>query len=92
MEHFKDIGEAGDEFVYARALLIVGLAGRKDKLTYTRAGKPSISATVGWWADHCVGYDNGTPVFKLYRETHEKGRRRGSQEPKSSGAGANDRG
>jgi len=51
---FADIHADKDEFTYARRLLADGKADRDDRLTFTRNGKPAISATVGWWADHTV--------------------------------------
>jgi hypothetical protein len=50
-----DIHSDKDEFTYARRLLAEGRANRDDELVFTRNGKPCISATVGWWADHSVG-------------------------------------
>ena len=39
---------------HARRLLASGDATRSDKLIGLRGGKPAISASVGWWADHTV--------------------------------------
>jgi DNA-binding transcriptional ArsR family regulator len=50
-----DIHSDRDEFTYARRLLAEGRANRDDELVFTRNGRPCISATVGWWADHSVG-------------------------------------
>jgi hypothetical protein len=56
-----------DEFEYGRRLLAKG-GSRNDLLVFTRGGKPAISATVGWWADHRVTSDkNGSPVFRRFQ-------------------------
>jgi hypothetical protein len=52
-----DIHVAKSGNICARRLLAEGKAAREDRLVLTRDGKPAISATVGWWADHVVRED-----------------------------------
>jgi hypothetical protein len=68
------IEEAGDEFAHARRMLASGAARREDRLIYTRGGKDAISATAGWWADHCVRVnEGGTPVFARWKPRQPSG-------------------
>jgi hypothetical protein len=63
-----DIKTVKSEFSYARTLLAEGRATREDVLVFMRDGKPAISSTVGWWADHTVIENSDTgPIFAKYR-------------------------
>ena len=53
---------------HARKLLASGAATREDQLTGLSGGKPTLRASVGWWADHTVRETAAAgPTFTPYK-------------------------